>query len=276
MRVRLPAVAGTFYPADADLLRRQLDELFQESPSSTEHILACLVPHAGYIYSGRVAADVYARIVVPREVVILSFNHRGLGRVFALHPSGILETPLGSVALDEALCTLVRSAYAGVEYDETGHAGEHSAEVQVPMLRHRNPGVVLASIALTCGLSHEEIGALVRFGQGLAAVIERSGRDILVVASSDFNHYESREVTEKKDRKAIAQIQKLDEWGLADVLRKEHVSMCGYAPAIAMMAYAKARGAGKAVLVSHRTSGDVSGDYEHVVGYAGLIVPGGR
>ncbi|HLY76024.1 MAG TPA: AmmeMemoRadiSam system protein B [Planctomycetota bacterium] len=268
MPLRPPAVAGTFYPGLAETLRRELEVLIPEAPK--EKALAVIVPHAGYAYSGRVAGAVYARVEVPQDVVLLCFNHRGYGPDFSIWPGGAWRTPLGDAPVSSDLAGRIQSAYPEAEYSEVGFLGEHSGEVQVPFLQKLRPDVRIVPVALSVGLGSAP--ALQDFGRALAGI----PGDFLVVGSTDLNHYEDQETTLAKDNAVIRAIEALDVTALVAAIRSQDVSMCGYAPTIATIAYARARGAAAAKTVMHATSGDVSGDYDRVVGYAGMIIPCGN
>jgi len=268
MPLRPPAVAGTFYPGQAETLRRELDGLIPAAPKGKA--LAVIVPHAGYVYSGRVAGAVYARVDVPRDVVLLCFNHRGLGHEFAIWPDGAWRTPLGDAPVNGDLARRIKDAFPDAAYNEVGFLDEHSGEVQVPFLQKLRPDVRIAPVALSVGLGSAE--ALQAFGRALATV----DGDFLVVGTTDLNHYEDQKTTITKDEAVIRAIEALDVEALAAAIRTEDVSMCGYAPTIATIAYARARGAAAARTVMHATSGDVSGEYDRVVGYAGMIIPCGN
>ena len=270
MTVRAPAVAGIFYPGRAEDLRRTIDGLIPAGPK--ERVVALVAPHAGYVYSGRVAGAVYGRVEIPAEVVVLCFNHRGRGSAFALPPQDAWRTPLGDAPVDAALLGRIRSAFPEAEPDAAGHDEEHSGEVQVPFLQRLRPGVRIAPVALSGGLDDAGFERLRRFGRALAEV----EGDFLVVASTDLNHYEDQETTLRKDGAAIRAMEALDEEGLRETLTREDVSMCGAAPVVAALAYAKARGARRARTVLHATSGDVTGDYGRVVGYVGMTIPPGN
>jgi len=268
MPLRPPAVAGSFYPGLAEMLRRELDGLIPVGPK--EKALAVIVPHAGYTYSGKVAGAVFARVEVPRDVVLLCFNHRGAGRDFAVWRDGAWQTPLGDAPVNADLARRIKNAYPGADYDEAGFQDEHSGEVQVPFLQKVRPDVRLAPVALSVGL--DSAVELQEFGRALAKV----EGDFLVVSSTDLNHYEDQKTTLSKDDSVIRAIEALDVPALTFAIRSQDVSMCGFAPTIATIAYARARGAVAAKTVMHATSGDVSGDYDRVVGYAGMIIPCGN
>jgi AmmeMemoRadiSam system protein B len=213
---------------------------------------------------------VYARVDVPQDVVLLCFNHRGRGQEFGVWPEGAWRTPLGDVPVNADLSRRIKEAFAPAAYDEAGFLDEHSGEVQVPFLQRVRPDVRLAPVALSVGL--EDRDRIRDFGRALATV----EGDFLVVASTDLNHYEDQASTLEKDNAVIRAIEALDEIALASAIRSRDISMCGYAPTIATIAYAKAKGAAAARTIMHATSGDVSGDYDRVVGYAGMIIPCGN
>jgi hypothetical protein len=270
MSIRRPAVAGTFYPDDASGLRGLVSSCLSRGPR--EAALAVLVPHAGYVYSGRVAGAVYGAVDLPRDVVLLCFNHRGAGAPFAVWSEGAWRTPLGDAEINAGLARRVREAFPAAESDESGHRGEHSGEVQVPFLQVLRPDVRLVPIACSGGLDEASHRGLLDFGGALAGI----EGEFLVVASTDLNHDEDQATTLRKDGAVIAALERLDAEGLREAIRREGVSMCGFAPAIAMIAYARARGARSARTVMHATSGDVSGGFDRVVGYAGMVVPASR
>lgn len=266
MSVRTPAVAGSFYPGQAEQLRRELDALIPAVRK--ERVRAAIAPHAGYAYSGRVAGAVYGRVELPQDVVILCFNHHGAGKDFAVWPEGAWRTPLGEAPVNADLARRIKEAFLPADFDETGHQDEHSGEVQVPFLQHERPDVRIVPVALSVGTDEKSIAQLRAFGKALAGV----EGEFLVLASTDLNHYENQKTTVEKDEAVIRAIEALDEGALMETIRTRDVSMCGYAPTVAALAYAKAKGALKARTVSHATSGDVSGDYDRVVGYVGMVI----
>ena len=266
MTVRIPAVAGSFYPGQAEALRRDLDGLIPAARK--ERAVAVIAPHAGYAYSGRVAGAVYGRVDVPRDVVILCFNHHGAGSDFAVWPDGAWRTPLGDAPVNGELAKGIKEAFLPADFDEEGHQDEHSGEVHVPFLQQVRPDVRIAPVALSIGYDEKAVAQLRAFGKALAAV----PGEFLVVASTDLNHYEDQKTTVEKDEAVIRAIEALDEAALVQAIRTREISMCGFAPTIAMIAYATAKGATKGRTVAHATSGDVSGDYDRVVGYVGMII----
>jgi hypothetical protein len=267
MMVRKPAVAGSFYPVAPETLKNDLARFVVPTEEKIQ-ALGAVVPHAGYIYSGSVAGAVYSRIEIPPTVVILAPNHHGMGAPFALWAEGSWQTPLGQCPIDEDFARLLLYNCPPVEADNSAHRFEHSAEVQLPFLQHINPEVKIVPLVL----SSHHLPSLEELGRGLAA----SARDLktraLILASSDMTHYESQKSAQEKDDAAIQRILALDAEGLLKTVEARGISMCGVAPAVAMLSAAKEMGASSAELIKYQTSGDVTQDRSQVVGYAGIIV----
>ncbi|HXY78262.1 MAG TPA: AmmeMemoRadiSam system protein B [Candidatus Acidoferrales bacterium] len=270
--IRTPAVAGRFYPGRADELLREIREYTSSAgiPVGTSRIAAigCVAPHAGYIYSGGVAGAVYARLEIPARCVILCPNHTGKGRPLSIMASTAWQTPLGEVAADAAMGARLLRRFPALEENSAAHRAEHAIEVQLPFLQARQPELNIVPIAV--GTSDFEV--LRGLGEALADVISEREEKVLIVASSDMNHYESDAITRVKDHKAIERVLAMDGRGLWEVVTNEDISMCGFGPTIVMLTAAKLLGATSATLIKYATSGEVSGDYESVVGYAGIIV----
>jgi AmmeMemoRadiSam system protein B len=280
--VRTPAVAGRFYPGRAGELLREVREFTSTSntPVATGRIAAigCVAPHAGYIYSGGVAGAVYSRLEIPERCVILCPNHTGKGRPLAIMANTTWQTPLGELAADADMGARLLRRFPALQEDSAAHRAEHAIEVQLPFLQALRPELKIVPIAI--GTSNFDV--LRGLGEGLADVIadrheedrhpEDQKEKTLIIASSDMNHYESDAITRVKDHKAIARVLAMDARGLWEVVMNEDISMCGFGPTIVMLTAAKILGATSATLVKYATSGDVSGDYESVVGYAGIIV----
>ena len=279
--VRTPAVAGRFYPGRAEDLLREVREFTSPSktPIETGRIdaIGCVAPHAGYIYCGGVAGAVYSRLKIPERCVILCPNHTGKGRPLAIMANTTWQTPLGEVAADADMAARLLRRFPALEEDSAAHRAEHAIEVQLPFLQASRPELKIVPIAI--GTSDFDV--LRGLGETLAEVIadhheedqktERQAK-VLIIASSDMNHYESDTITRIKDHKAIARVLAMDARGLWEVVLNEDISMCGFGPTVVMLTAAKLLGATSATLVKYATSGDVSGDYESVVGYAGIIV----
>ncbi|GIW72252.1 MAG: MEMO1 family protein [Planctomycetota bacterium] len=268
---RAPAVAGRFYPATAAALREELERLFAEAagaPPARRRAIAAVVPHAGYMYSGGVAARVFARLELPLRVVILAPNHTGLGPPLSAWPGGRWRTPLGAVEIDEELLAAVCAACPELVREREAHRYEHAAEVEVPFLQRLRPEVRIAPIVV--GTQREAV--LRALGEGLAEAVRALGGEVLLLASTDLNHYEDQAATLRKDELALEPLLALEPERLLEVCRRERISMCGLAPTAATLFAARALGARRAELIDHRTSGEVSGDYERVVGYAGVLI----
>jgi MEMO1 family protein len=280
--VRTPAVAGRFYPGGADELLREVRVYTSPVDTSVKPArvaaVGCVAPHAGYIYSGGVAGAVYARLEIPRRCVILCPNHTGMGRPLAIMANTAWQTPLGDVAADAEMGARLLRRFPALQEDSAAHRAEHGIEVQLPFLQARQPELKQSELKIVpIAVGTSDFDVLRGLGEALADVIavreEEDGKEkALIIASSDMNHYESDVVTRVKDHKAIERVLALDARGLWEVVRNEDISMCGFGPTTVMLTAAKLLGATKATLVKYATSGDVSGDYESVVGYAGIIV----
>ncbi len=268
MLIRQPAVAGRFYPAEPDQLSQSIREFITPTEKPVRAI-GVVVPHAGYMYSGHVAGALFSRINIPPRNIVLCPNHTGFGRPLSIMKSGSWQTPLGLMEIDEELSSAVMIEDPQIEDDPSAHRFEHALEVQLPFMQHiGGPSVRFVPITVGTGsLAHLE-----ELGRAIAEVIAKIDRNTLIIASSDMNHYESDAVTRVKDRKAIDRVLALDPQGLHEVVQRENISMCGYGPTVAMLTAARILGATNANLVKYATSGDVSLDFDHVVGYAGMMI----
>ncbi len=231
-------------------------------------VLAAIVPHAGYRYSGGVAGETYSRVEIPPEIVLLCFHHRGWGKAISIWPDGAWESPLGEVPVSQELASRIREGCPGADYDEEGHRDEHSGEVQIPFLQVFRPDVRIAPVAVNLPLEASE--EIADFGRSLAGVLKEE----LVICSTDLNHYADHDRTVELDNTVIEPMKRLDGAGMAFAIRSHGVSMCGYAPTIATLAYAKARGAIKGDVVAHQTSGDTGGARTRCVGDVGMTICG--
>jgi MEMO1 family protein len=220
------------------------------------------------MYCGHVAGAVYAALDLPRYCILLCPNHTGMGQPLAIMSSGEWRTPLGSVPIDTEMATSLKQSFPLLLEDEEAHRKEHAAEVELPFLQILVPGFSFVPIAL--GTAHFEV--LQKLGDAIAEVLARKDSRVLVIASSDMNHYENDRITREKDRKAIERILARDARGLFEVVMKEQISMCGFGPAVAMLTAASRLGATQAELIKYATSGEVSGDLDMVVGYAGIVI----
>jgi AmmeMemoRadiSam system protein B len=267
--IRQMAVAGAFYPGGRDELECQLSALV---PDETAHhgLLACISPHAGYVYSGAVAGRLFAHLDVPRRVIVLGPNHTGVGADVAVAPHDYWQTPLGRQPVDTDLARKLVERDAVAELDQGAHWREHSIEVQLPFLRRRRPDVEVLPVCLR----HLRLEACLNLGRLLAEIIADLGEPVGLVASSDMSHYQPDDLTRTLDHKAIDAAVERDPAKLYETVHREGISMCGVIPATVALTAANALGAVGAHLVAYATSGDVSGDYSAVVGYAGVCVHG--
>ncbi len=266
---RMPVFAGQFYPASAQVLKKQIQSFIGPAVPK-QNAVACLLPHAGYIYSGPVAAQTVSRISVKDKVVLLGPNHTGYGKNISIMTEGSWQTPLGEVKIDSVLAKKILEGCSYLEDDNLAHESEHSLEVELPFLQYFKNDFRIVPIAFL----FEETGALKEVAGAIAEAVKQQGlKDkVLLVASSDMTHYEPQPSAQNKDRLAIEAILSLDEDRLLDVIGRFNISMCGVMPTVVMITCAKALGATKAQLVKYQTSGDVTEDRSSVVGYAGIII----
>ncbi len=280
--VRRPAHAGTFYPASRDELVKAIEESFLhplgpgrlpvEREVRERDAIGYVVPHAGYMYSGPVAAHAYYDLAAqkkPEAVVIVGPNHNGIGHIAAVYRGDGWETPLGVVPVDVEIGEYIVANTKFFAFDNEAHMYEHSLEVQVPFLQYIYGEVPIVPIAIY----HQSIDVARDLAAALAKLIAEEGRDIVVLASTDFNHYEPHEVTVRKDEMAISKILELDDEGLYRVLEEYNITMCGPVAAATLISLAKTLGAPRPVLLKHATSGDVTGERDFVVGYASIKFP---
>lgn len=266
--VRLPAVAGRFYSSDAGELSAQIHEhISPKNGLTVRNVKACLVPHAGLMYSGHVAGGVFGSVRIPKRVVLLGVRHRPPGSPAAIVSDGVWRTPLGDAQIDQELAGKIRVACPMLTEDVVAHSKEHSLEVQIPFLQILETDFRFVPIAL--GLAHFE--SLVSVGEAIGKVLVGETEEVLLVTSSDLNHYEDDATTRVKDGKAIEQLLRMDARGLYDVCRKEEISMCGLGPAVAMLTALQALKASRTELIRYATSADRGGDSAAVVGYAGIV-----
>lgn len=272
-KLRLPAVAGSFYPASRKLLEDQISGL-ADKEAAKSGCLGCVLPHAGYIYSGNVAAKTVSRIIIPEKVVLFGPNHTGKGKEFSLMAEGAWRTPLGDVEIDSSLAEIIAAGSAYLEKDSLAHLEEHSLEVELPLLQFFKSSFKIVPIAIRSA----DFTAIKKLGREIAVNLIKAKleKSVLCLASSDLTHYEPQEIAAGKDKQAIEAILELNEDKLIQRVRELDISMCGCAPVATMLACVKALGAKEAELVKYETSAAASGDTSSVVGYAGIIIKYGR
>ena len=265
--VREPAVAGAFYPGTAPALERELHALVQEVPDGHD-LLACIAPHAGYVYSGGVAGELYGHLKIPQRVVVLGPNHTGIGTAVSVAPHSSWRTPMGHQPVDRELARLLVEGHPDATFDAGAHGREHSLEVQLPFLIARRPDVAILPVCLV----HLGLEACLQLGHTLAGLVRDLGEQVGIVASSDMSHYLPDTKARELDRLAIDAALTLNPQTLYETVHRHGISMCGVVPATVALAAAGELGATAAHLVAYATSGDVNNDRSAVVGYAGVCV----
>jgi AmmeMemoRadiSam system protein B len=267
MQARTAAYAGQFYPGHPDELRKEVQS-FLKGPKSLLEAKGILVPHAGYVYSGTVAGKVFSSVKIPKRFILLGPNHTGWGSALALAPAGAWRTPLGTTPVDSALNLKLLQACPQLQEDASAHRNEHCLEVQIPFLQVLQPESSFSAICIRT----VDFAALESLGHAMAQVIREEAEPVLLVASSDMTHYEDAESAANQDKLAIDRMLELDFAGLYRVILENDISMCGFAPAVAVLAACADLGASSGTLIQYTHSGIVSGDYHRVVGYAGIAL----
>lgn len=265
--LRQPAVADRFYPGSARALKQTVSELLAGADINKRQALAVVSPHAGYIYSGELAGRTIGSTIIPETVIILGPNHHGHGASVAVSMSS-WNMPQGVVSIDTDIAEALMAASIHITADEKAHSHEHSLEVQIPFLQETQPDLQLVPIVV----SHISYSLCEDVAQAIATTIKKSDKDILILASTDMTHFESRMLATEKDKLALQKITALDPEGLYRTVINKGISMCGFIPVTIALKAAKLLGATKAHLVGYTDSGNVSGDTDQVVGYAGLII----
>jgi AmmeMemoRadiSam system protein B len=265
--IRKPVVSGQFYPQTEEGINKMLSKLI-DMTSEKQDAKGVIMPHAGYIYSGPVAGLTISKVNVKKTAIILGTDHTGAGSPFSIMTKGTWLTPLGEAKIDTEIAESILKESALLKEDELSHLYEHSIEVEVPFLQYIRKDIKIVPI----GISRGNIKEYQQLGLEIAEGFKKIGRSALFIASTDMTHYESKDRAEEKDRLAIDAILALDEEKLFQVVEKNNISMCGVAPTCALINICKNLGAQKSGLVKYQTSGDISGDYSSVVGYAGFVI----
>jgi predicted class III extradiol MEMO1 family dioxygenase len=298
---RHPAVAGQFYKSSPEALTKQVREFIVPHAIKTK-AFGIVSPHAGLVYSGPVAGALYSQIEMPDTFVLIGPNHTGLGAPVSIMARGTWETPLGLVEIDEALAAAILSRSSPIHEDSLAHLREHSLEVQLPFIQYFKKEFKIVPIQML----DTRLDTCLEVGRAVAGAIQETNQKSetrsqksessnqgaeqkkrrtqnaehrtpnsklpLIVASSDMSHYEPADVAKERDFKAIRQIVELNPEGLFRTVKEHGITMCGCGPTVAMLVACKILGATKAELIKYTNSGDVSHDYEQVVGYAGIMV----
>jgi len=264
---RPPAVAGRFYPEDPQALLEEVQRHLElETPKASAK--GVIAPHAGFMYSGDVAGSVYSRVEIPETVILLGPNHTGMGERIAISCHGSWIMPFGDLEVDANLAKAILENLPIARENEDAHRLEHSLETQLPFLQYFRKQFRFVPICLM-RLNLEECLMLAR---SIVQAIRSCDRSALIVASSDMTHYESHSSASEKDHRAIDQVLNMDPEGLFRVVEGEGITMCGVNPATVMLAACKEMGATQAELAKYMTSGEISGNMDQVVGYAGVVV----
>jgi AmmeMemoRadiSam system protein B len=264
--VRNPYVAGYFYPGTEPELREMIAK-FTDKNAPKEEAIGLLVPHAGYQYSGMVTGATVSRIKFKDTFIIMGPTHSGMGRPFSVMASGAWKTPLGEVAVDEELAGKLIGVSRHLEEDYEAHREEHAVEVQLPFLQYFKTDVRIVPIIF----AGAPIDTYKEIGRSIAETIKELKKEVVIMASGDMTHYEPQDTARDKDMKAVEAMLALDEDELTRRYRGLSISMCAYGPVACLIAAVKELGATGAELVKYQTSGDTTGDYAAVVGYAGVI-----
>jgi MEMO1 family protein len=265
--MREAAVAGQFYPDDPNILRKIIGSYLHKVETITE-AKGIVVPHAGYIYSGRTAGEVFSSIQLPKRIIILCPNHTGRGASLALAPSGGWLMPLGPASIDSEMNAMLLREYSGLQEDASAHRQEHSIEVQLPFIQVLQPDFRFSAICV-----HTiDYSILEDLGHAMARTIKSLNEPVLLIASSDMTHYVTAEEASKQDHLAINHILQLDPAGLYQTILEKRITMCGFAPTITVLVACKDLGAESGQLIRYTNSGEASGDYRRVVAYAGIII----
>ncbi len=264
---RQPLVANQFYPEDPFFLHNALKELVPEVERK-EEVIAAVSPHAGYIYSGATAGETLGGIIIPEDVIIMGPNHHGRGEQVALMSKGTWAMPLGDVPINSKLGGLILANSELISEDETAHGFEHSLEVQVPFLQYLQKNLTITPLVIS-RLSFKDCREV---AEAVARAVKDYKKPVLILASSDMTHYESRQSAREKDKLAIERIIALDPQGLYETVLGRGITMCGIIPTTIALLAALDLGATRAELVRYTDSGEASGDTDSVVGYAGITI----
>jgi len=267
MAAREAAVAGQFYSGDPGELRRIVGS-FIRKPESMLEAKAIVVPHAGYMYSGTVAGEVFSAVHLPDRFILLGPNHSGRGAPLALAPAGVWHMPLGAVRTDADMNRNLMTECPELQEDSAAHRSEHSLEVQIPFIQVLKPDFRFSAICVRT----IEYSSLEALGHVMARVIRALGEPVLLVASSDMTHYETAEDASQQDQFAIDRILAVDPQGLYRVVMEKDISMCGFAPTVSVLFACRDLGASAGRLIRYTNSGEASGDYGRVVAYAGMAI----
>ncbi len=266
--IREPFVAGQFYPANPSSLLAEVDSYLKGEEDIKEVDPGLIMaPHAGYMYSGRIAGETFSRARIPHCVILLGPNHTGIGASLSLWNKGIWKMPLGEVSINEEVAQELLSASNYIQPDYSAHLREHSLEVLLPFLWRKNPSLTIVPLSIM----ETDPSVLIEVGKEISRVMGER-KDICLVVSSDMSHFIPHNRAVKLDKMAIDAILEIDPLGLFETVRKNHITMCGVLPMTVGLSCVKALGYTRAEMVGYATSGEITGDMERVVGYAGIVI----
>lgn len=265
---RKPLVSGSFYPGNKEDQIKMVERMV-DLESKKEKALCLVSPHAGFEYSGPIAGAVFSSAELPEKFVILGPSHRGIQSQIAIMKEGVWETPLGHAQIESRLAELIMSHSQLITEDELAHTSEHSLEVQLPFIQFFKKDFSFVPICISYDTPFNDLEEL---GKAISQGIKEFKEEVLIVASTDMSHYVSQEVAQKKDFLAIERVLQLDAKGLYDTVQREQISMCGFQPTTSAIVASKGLGAQNATLIKYQTSGDTTGNYFEVVGYAGIRI----
>ncbi|UCG36514.1 MAG: AmmeMemoRadiSam system protein B [Candidatus Bathyarchaeota archaeon] len=277
MEIRRPCQAGSFYAGTPRALRGQIESCFEHElgpgkapipATGARRILGLICPHAGYMYSGPIAAHSYHRLAAdgkPAVFVVLGPNHTGQGSILSIMKEGGWRTPLGDVQIDTRVASEIIERSRIIDVDKLAHWYEHSIEVQLPFLQFLY-GSKFTFVPLSFLI--QDFKSSVEVGHAIAKALD--GKDAVIIASTDMTHYEPHEKAREKDLKALTALERLDEKQFFSTIETHRITACGYGPVVALVTAVKILGAGKGEILSYKTSGDITRDYSSVVGYASM------
>jgi len=263
-QTRKKLFAGSWYPTSKKVISTYLN-----STTKKTNAIAVMVPHAGWVYSGKVAGSVFSAVSSADTYIIISPNHTGIGPQISIYPSGLWETPIGSLSINIDFVSDLCAELAQITRDTTAHTQEHSIEVQLPFIKFINPSAKIVPITL----ANYSLEICTKLGQAIAKTIKEkyANKKILIIASSDMSHYISAASAKKLDTFAINDILSLNAVALLKTVEENNISMCGSGPVAVAITAAKLLGAKEAKLIAYDTSGTVTNDSSEVVSYAGML-----
>ncbi|MCF8029368.1 MAG: AmmeMemoRadiSam system protein B [Desulfohalobiaceae bacterium] len=265
---RKPVVAGQFYPGSKDKWLEEVRRYLSGGESGGTAATLSMVPHAGYPFSGGVAGRTLARARPGGRVLLLGPNHTGQGKPLAVWSAGTWELPGVSVPVDEELAAQVLQAHKALQEDQAAHVREHSLEVVVPFLYALEEATRIVPVAV----AERDPDTLLRVGEALADVVSAQSEPVSVVVSSDMSHFIPADKAKQKDELALKAICEVNPEGLLETVQKNSISMCGVLPMTVGLSLARKLGCTQGELVEYANSGDFIGDYDSVVGYAGVVI----